>query len=150
MCPRRTVLCFCQSCCQGFPVSLSVTGRKRKMALQMESAGLGWHCSGGENQNMNGAPVCPSPGGSGRHPEERYRPGMTAARLSPSSFYPRIYYFLSIRFLFGRAVRWYGRKAISGLGWTSYSLEVCVHEVFNHLVSWKADNLGSNSFQQIC
>lgn len=44
-----------------------------------------------------------------------------------------------------------GRKGIniSGLGWTSDSLEVCIHEVFNHFVSWKADNFGSNSFQKI-
>lgn len=53
--PQEIHAVSAQNCSQGFPFFLNVTGRKSKKPLLMKS-------DGEENQNTNGALVCPSPG----------------------------------------------------------------------------------------
>lgn len=97
-------------------------------------------------------PLSPVSGGSGRFLEGTPRPESGAwlsATPRSASGWTRSDPGL---FLLGRVRRWCRerRGEHNGLGWASHSLEVCVHEAFSHLVSGKADNLGSNSFWKIC
>lgn len=145
--PQGSYARFCPELRPGLPLSLHVTGWNR-LSPQ------GWaDIAAAGNQAMNGAPVSrlrgewEAPRGTPLpRPESGAR--LSATPRSASGWTrsdPGL-------FLFERVRRWCRerRDEHNGLRWTSHSLEVCVHEAFSHLVSWKADNLGSSSFWKIC
>lgn len=150
VCPRRFMLFLPRAAARGFPSSLMWQVEKVKSHCL-------WNLQGWADVVMEGktgtwmVPLFAPLLGEWRVP-----PWHERAKLSPHCKFCMLGWINSCAWLFPfwRVMRWqYGEekgKNISRLGWALHSLEVCLHEVMNHLVSWKAGNLGSNSFQQIC